>query len=105
MLLELGKLRLALKEPQLASQAFDFISETSPQWPYAQLHLGMLAFQQGHMPKAREYFVRITDNHSADAFAGDVQNPVEMAEDHLQMLNKQTYKRSHFRVLPSANPL
>ncbi len=101
-LLELGKLRIAFKEPSLASQALKQIRENSSQWPYAQLHLGILAFQQGHMPQARACFVNITTRYSPGQFAEEIENPAEMAKDYLEMLDKQTYKRSHLRVLPSA---
>ncbi len=62
---------------------------------------GIVAFQEKNPYEARVYFSRLVSTCQREEFENELDNPVDMAQHYLKLLDKREFKRSHFRLISS----
>ena len=100
-LFALGKFYLEIGQWDLAKRAFEKILAGPIKYPRALYYLGVIAFQEKNLYDARVYFSRLVASCSPEEFDKELDNPLEMAEHYLKLLDKREFKRSQFRIISS----
>ena len=100
-LFALGRFYLEIGQWDLAKRAFEKILAGPIKYPRALYYLGVIAFQEKNLYDARVYFSRLIASCSVEEFDKDLDNPLEMAEHYLKLLDKREFKRSHFHIISS----
>ncbi|MFI5400739.1 MAG: hypothetical protein ACHQZQ_06790 [SAR324 cluster bacterium] len=100
-LLELGKFHLDVGAAKEAKHVFQRILAGPVLSPLALYYLGVIAFQEKNPYEARVHFSRLCQGWTREDCGGALDNPVDMAQHYLKLLEKREFKRSHFRLVPS----
>jgi hypothetical protein len=100
-LLERGKFYLEIGDLESARQSFLNAQAGPVKSVLALYYLGIIAFQEKNPYDARVYFSRLVSSASREEFASELDNPVDMAQHYLKLLEKRDFKRSHFRIISS----
>jgi hypothetical protein len=100
-LLELGKFHLDVGAVKEAKHAFQRILAGPVLSPLALYYLGVIAFQEKNLFEARVHFSRLSQGWTREDFGGALDNPVDMAQHYLKLLEKREFKRSHFHLVSS----
>ena len=100
-LLELGRFHLDVGATKEAKQAFQRVLAGPVLSPLALYYLGVIAFQEKNPYEARVHFSRLCQGWSREDCDGALDNPVDMAQHYLKLLEKREFKRSHFRLVPT----
>jgi tetratricopeptide (TPR) repeat protein len=98
-LFELGRFHLEVGQWERAKQALRRILAGPVRFPKALYYLGVIAFQERNLYDARVCFSRLIATCSRDEFEKDLDNPVDMAQHYLKLLDKREFKRSHFHLV------
>jgi hypothetical protein len=98
-LAELGKFHLEVGNLREAKQAFARILAGPVRYPLALYYLGVIAFQEKNLYEARVHFSRLIEGYSREEFDNALDNPIDMAQHYLKLLEKREFKRSHFHLL------
>ncbi len=98
-LAELGKFHLEVGNLKEAKQAFQRILAGPVRFPIALYYLGVIAFQEKNLFEARVHFSRLTEGYTREEFDNALDNPIDMAQHYLKLLEKREFKRSHFHLL------
>lgn len=101
LLMELGRFNLEIGELARAKQAFQSVQAGPVSQPLAIYYLGVIAFQEKNPYDARVHFSRFVAACGRDEFEGELDNPVDMAQHYMKLLEKREFKRSHFRLISS----
>jgi hypothetical protein len=101
LLLELGKFHLDIGAAKDAKHDFQRILAGPVQSPMALYYLGVIAFQEKNLFEARVHFSRLAQGWAREDFDGALDNPVDMAQHYLKLLEKREFKRSHFHLVSS----
>ncbi len=101
LLLELGKLYLAIERLPEAHEAFQKCLDLVSHQPVALFNLGVIAFRQKNLYDARLHFSRFLGLFSAKDFEQEEENLYEMANHYLDLLSHREFKRSTFRLIRS----
>jgi hypothetical protein len=100
-LFELGRFHIETGRWERAKRALRKILAGPVRFPKALYYLGVIAFQEKNLYDARVYFSRLIATCSRDEFEQDLDNPVDMAQHYLKLLDKREFKRSHFHLVSS----
>ncbi len=100
-LIELGRFHLEIGDLEQAREAFHKIHAGPVKCPLALYYLGIIAFQEKNPYDARIYFSRLVSTCTREDFKNELDNPVDMANHYLKLLDKREFKRSHFRLISS----
>ncbi|HEX7926490.1 MAG TPA: hypothetical protein VF678_02795, partial [bacterium] len=98
-LAELGKFHLEVGNLREAKHTFSRILAGPVRYPLALYYLGVIAFQEKNLYEARVHFSRLTEGYTREEFDNALDNPVDMAQHYLKLLEKREFKRSHFQLL------
>ncbi|MDH4121663.1 MAG: hypothetical protein OEV94_08175 [Deltaproteobacteria bacterium] len=98
---EAGKLYLEMGNREKAREAFQDILTGSERNPAALYHLGLIAFQEKNLHDARVYFSLLVQSCARESFEKDAENPVDLAQHYLRLLDRPDYKRTQFRLISS----
>lgn len=98
-LIEQGKFFIEIGDLERAKQAFQTIQAGPVKCPLALYYLGIIAFQEKNPYDARVNFSRLVATCHREDFADELDNPVDMANHYLKLLDKREFKRSHFRLI------
>ena len=98
-LMELGKFYLEVGKLSEAKQAFQKVQAGPVNYPLTLYYLGIIAFQEKNPYEARVYFSRLVSTSEREEFKIEVDNPVDMAQHYLKLLEKRDFMRSHFRLV------
>ncbi|MCZ6841757.1 MAG: hypothetical protein O7G32_02870 [SAR324 cluster bacterium] len=101
LLIELGRFYLEIGDLAQAKESFQRIQSGPVSCPLALYYLGIIAFQDKNPYDARVCFSRFVDSCNREEFEGELDNPVDMAQHYLKLLDKREFKRSHFRLISS----
>jgi hypothetical protein len=101
LLLELGKFHLDVGAVKEAKHAFQRIQAGPVVSPLALYYLGVIAFQEKNLFEARVHFSRLCQGWTREDFGSALDNPVDMAQHYLKLLEKREFKRSHFHLVSS----
>ena len=101
LLLELGKFHLDIGATKEAKHDFQRILAGPVVSPLALYYLGVIAFQEKNLYEARVHFSRLAQGWTRQDFEGALDNPVDMAQHYLKLLEKREFKRSHFHLVTS----
>ena len=99
--MELGRFHLETENLEAAKNAFSRVLAGSQKQAEALYSLGVIAFQEKNLYEARVYFSRVTQTFSREDFENDMDNPVDMSQHYLKLLDKREFKRSHFQLISS----
>lgn len=100
-MMELGRFRLETGNTEAAKAAFNRVMAGPMKSLVAQYYLGVIAFQEKNLYEARVHFSRVLQASSRDDYATELDNPVDMAQHYLKLLDKREFKRSHFQLITS----
>lgn len=100
-LLELGRFYLEIGHLADARQTLQRILAGPVKSPHALFYMGVLAFQEKNLYEARVYFSRLVSSCSREEFENDPDNPLDMAQHYLRLLDKRDFKRSQFQIISS----
>ena len=100
-LLELGRFYLEIGHLADARQTLQRILAGPVKSPHALFYMGVLAFQEKNLYEARVYFSRLVSSCSREEFEADLDNPLDMAQHYLRLLDKRDFKRSQFQIISS----
>ena len=98
-LYELGRFYMEVGQWELAKRALRKILAGPVKFPKALYFLGVVAFQERNLYDARVFFSRLIATCSRDEFESELDNPVDMAQHYLKLLDKREFKRSHFQLI------
>jgi len=101
LLLELGKLYLAIEQLPEAQEAFQKSLDLIDSQRLALFNLGIIAFRQKNIYEARLHFSRFTRLYSAADFQLEEENLYNLAKHYLEILNRREFKRSTFKLINS----
>lgn len=99
LLLELGKLFLAIEKLSEAQEAFRKSLELMGNHPLVLFNLGLIAFRQKNLHDARLHFSRFKALYNNKDFESDEENIYELALNYLEILAHREFKRSTFRII------
>ena len=99
LLLEIGKLHLALEQFPEAQAAFQKSLERAGNQPLALFNLGVTAFHQKNIYEARLHFSRFQQLFTPSDFEAEDKNLYHLASHYLEILNHREFKRSTFKLL------
>jgi tetratricopeptide (TPR) repeat protein len=98
-LYELGRFYMEVGLWDRAKSALRKILAGPIKFPKALYFLGVVAFQERNLYDARVFFSRLIATCSRDEFESELDNPVDMAQHYLKLLDKREFKRSHFQLI------
>ena len=98
-LLELGRFQLEIREVETAKQTLHRILAGPNKCPLALYYLGVIAFQEKDLYEARVCFSRLLQSSTREDFGSKLDNPVDMAQHYLKLLDKREFKRSQFHLI------
>jgi hypothetical protein len=98
-LFELSRFHMEIGRWEPAKLALRKILAGPVKFPKALYGLGVVAFQERNLYDARVYFSRLVASCSRDEFESELDNPVDMAQHYLKLLDKREFKRSHFQLI------
>jgi tetratricopeptide (TPR) repeat protein len=98
-LYELGRFYMEVGKWEQAKGALRKILAGPVKFPKALYFLGVVAFQERNLYDARVFFSRLIATCSRDEFESELDNPVDMAQHYLKLLDKREFKRSHFQLI------
>ncbi|MDH4225024.1 MAG: hypothetical protein OEW12_05215 [Deltaproteobacteria bacterium] len=96
---ELGRFHLETGRMDEAKLVFEEILTSGVKYPAALYYLGVIAFQERNLYQARVYFSRLIQTASREDFGKELDNPVDMAQHYLKLLDKREFKRSYFHIV------
>lgn len=99
LLLEIGKLYLAIEQLGEAQEAFQKSLDLAGNQSLALFNLGIIAFRQKNIYEARLHFSRFIRLYSAADFEAEAKNLFQLALHYLEVLNHREFKRSTFKLL------
>ena len=98
-ILELGRFQMETGDVTGAKESFRRLAAGQARAPYALYYLGVIAFQEKNLYEARVHFSRLIQIAGRDEFEQELDNPVDMAQHYLNLLDKREFKRSHFQLV------
>ncbi|MGK5090882.1 tetratricopeptide repeat protein [Deltaproteobacteria bacterium TL4] len=101
LLLESGKLYLALERLEDAQEAFRQSIKLVGNQPHSLFHLGVIAYRQKNIYDARLFFSRLISISAPEDFALEEENLYQLAQHYLEILNRRDFKRSSFKLVQS----
>ncbi|MBF0286578.1 MAG: tetratricopeptide repeat protein [SAR324 cluster bacterium] len=101
LLLELGKLYLAIEKLAEAQEAFRQSLDLVGSQPFALFNLGVIAFRQKNIHDARLHFSRFTRLYHAKDFEQEEENLFNLASHYLEILDHREFKRTTFKLINS----
>ncbi|MBF0237053.1 MAG: hypothetical protein HQM12_05045 [SAR324 cluster bacterium] len=101
LLLETGRLYLALDRLNEAQETFTRCLELSSNHPVALFHLGVIAFRKKNLHDARMHFSRLVSISTATDFDEHEENLYTLASHYLEILNRREFKRASFQLIRS----
>jgi len=99
LMLEWGRFKLDIGEVEEARGLFTGLLAGPDPCPEAHYYLGVIAFNEKNLFEARVHFSRLVQACGRGEFENRQDNPVDMAEHYLKLLDKRDFKRSHFRII------
>ncbi len=101
LLLELGKLYLAIEKLTEAQETFRQSLDLVGDQPLALFNIGIIAFRQKNIHDARLHFSRFTRLYSAKDFEQEEENLFNLATHYLEILDHREFKRTTFKLISS----
>lgn len=98
LLLELGKLYLAIEKLDESQTSFRKSLELLGISPIALFNLGIIAFRNKNLFDARLHFSRLVNSFTIEDFPNDQENLIELASHYLLLLEQREFKRASFKI-------